>query len=150
MGLDTTHGCWHGAYSAFHRWRTEIAKLAGIPIALMEGFYDPQKHQFALDKLGTAGDFDRCVIEQLLDAAPILWESLKPSPLHILLNHSDCDGEIAWEACDSIANELTYLLPLLPKGGGGSGHIGDWREKTQQFIDGLRAAHAAKENVEFH
>lgn len=21
MGLDTTHGAWHGAYSAFYRWR---------------------------------------------------------------------------------------------------------------------------------
>lgn len=40
MGLDTSHNCWHGAYSAFMRWRQEIAKAAGIPLMLMEGFYE--------------------------------------------------------------------------------------------------------------
>jgi hypothetical protein len=40
MGLDTTHNCWHGAYSAFMRWRQEIAKAAGLPpLDLMEGFF---------------------------------------------------------------------------------------------------------------
>lgn len=23
MGLDTSHDCWHGAYSAFTRWRQQ-------------------------------------------------------------------------------------------------------------------------------
>ena len=30
MGLDTTHDCWHGAYSAFMRWRQKIAEVAGF------------------------------------------------------------------------------------------------------------------------
>lgn len=30
MGLDITHGCWHGAYGAFARWRTKIAEAAGF------------------------------------------------------------------------------------------------------------------------
>ena len=31
---------WYGAYSAFHRWRSEIAKLSGVPsLELMEGFF---------------------------------------------------------------------------------------------------------------
>jgi len=42
MGLDTTHGCWHGAYSAFHRWRAGLANAAGIPLDLMEGYYDDE------------------------------------------------------------------------------------------------------------
>lgn len=45
MGLDTTHGCWHGAYSAFHRWRVEVAKAAGIPLELMEGHWGYSPYQ---------------------------------------------------------------------------------------------------------
>ena len=32
MGLDTTHGCWHGAYSAFQRWRHKLAEVAGYDV----------------------------------------------------------------------------------------------------------------------
>jgi len=31
MGLDTSHDAWHGAYSAFMRWRTEIARCIDVP-----------------------------------------------------------------------------------------------------------------------
>ena len=30
MGLDTSHDCWNGAYSAFHRWRIKITPAAFI------------------------------------------------------------------------------------------------------------------------
>jgi hypothetical protein len=40
MGLDVSHECWTGAYSAFHIWRCKIAELKGLPpLELMEGFY---------------------------------------------------------------------------------------------------------------
>ena len=123
MGLDTTHGCWHGAYSAFHRWRVEIARVAGINLDLMEGF----------TRDGQQG---------------IKWESLKPDVLHVLLNHSDCDGHINWRYTKKLADRLTELLPLLE--GDGGGHIGPYREKTQEFINGLFVAHEAHERVEFH
>jgi hypothetical protein len=80
---------------------------------------------------------------------PIQWKCLKPSPLHALLNHSDCDGDIPASKCASIADALEALLPALPEGSGG-GHIGVWREKTQLFIAGLRLAAKKGENVEFH
>jgi hypothetical protein len=128
VGLDTSHGCWHGAYSAFNKWRTELFRVAGYPpLELMEGF-----------TYGTSSKFP-----------PIKWECLKPDPLHILINHSDCDGEIEWKDADAIAGRLEELLPLLPDEDAG-GHIGYWREKTQDFIDGLRLAHEKQENVEFH
>ena len=119
MGLDTTHDCWHGGYSSFDRWREKLASLAGINLRSMEGF-----------------------------GGEVKWESLKPDALHILLNHSDCDGDIEWKDCGPLADRLAELLPLLPDESAG-GHIGNWREKTQQFIDGLRDAFGAKENVEF-
>lgn len=133
MGLDTTHDCWHGAYSAFGRWREKIAEVAGLPpLGLMEGFYTR-----LADGIGKA-----------YPTLPIKWEWLKPDPLHILLNHSDCDGEIDWRDCPSIADRLEELLPLLPEGN--LAHIENWRNRTTAFIKGLREAYNKRENVEFH
>lgn len=148
MGLDTTHGCWHGAYSAFMRWREELAHVAGLPpLELMEGFFergsyrDPfRDHAERWKDLGGADRFYRSL--------PIRWDSLRPSALHELLFHSDCEGEIPAERCAPIADALEELLPRLPAGEAG-GHIGNWRDKTQTFIDGLRKAAAAGEKVEF-
>jgi hypothetical protein len=156
MGLDTTHDAWHGAYSAFMRWREKIAEVAGLPpLRLMEGFYAPldgnetgMPPTFYLNHDATplVRDSIRALERSGL---PIKWECLKPSPLHELLFHSDCDGEIPTASCGPIADELERLLPQLPAGEGG-GHIGVWREKTQTFIDGLRRAAAANESLGFH
>ena len=154
MGLDTTHGCWHGAYSAFMAWREKLAEVAGLPpLQLMEGFYYPDEtgtlqtvrrllKAGALDWLGES-------IERLEQSLPIRWDRLKPDVLHELLSHSDCDGELAPELCGLLADRLEELLPLLPDEDSG-GHIGNWRVKTQTFIDGLRDAAAANEPVGFH
>ena len=45
MGLDTTHGCWHGTYSAFNRWRNKIAEM----------------HQADLNRLATIEELVRCL-----------------------------------------------------------------------------------------
>ena len=147
MGLDTSHDCWHGAYSAFMRWRQKLCAVAGLPpLQLMDGFFKRGNYEDPFTKLvdsnpeGTAETFYQCL--------PIKWDALKPSPLHKLLNHSDCDGEIASEDCGPIADCLEALLPLLE--GDGGGHIGGYRLKTQQFIDGLRRAAEAGEPVIFH
>ena len=147
MGLDVSHDCWHGAYSAFMRWRTKLAEVAGLPpLNLMEGFYtEAEPGSFVAcfsQRDRESGDF-------MYPGLPIRWDCLKPDPLHALLHHSDCDGEIAAEVCLVIAERLMQLLPLLPDEEA-PGHIGNWRAKTQAFIDGLRAAHAAGEPVNFH
>ena len=147
MGLDTSHNAWHGAYSAFMRWRTEIARVAGVPLELMEGFFGASTNQMVL--AGYAGENAKPLIELVGRNCPIKWESLKPDPLHVLLSHSDCEGEIGAPDCSRIADRLEELLPQLPSGEGG-GHIGNWRDKTQQFIDGCRAAAAAGEPLNFH
>lgn len=155
MGLDTTHNCWHGAYSAFMRWREEIAHAAGLPpLRLMEGFYKPDdpindplwlsQHEMARGRRD-----ENPVFFGIKDKLPINWECLKPSPLHTLLHHSDCDGEIEWQDCGKIADALEHLLPKLPKEDD-CGHIGNWDVTTKRFITGLRDAHKAKENVQFH
>lgn len=135
MGLDCSHSAWHGAYTAFHRWRKALAQAAELPpIDLMEGFYGHGGRTF-----------------EGVEGLPILWSALKPDPLHLLLHHSDCDGEIAPEDCGPIADSLERLLPKL--GDDGEGHIahrGGMRAVTEQFIRGLRAAAAAGEPLDFH
>lgn len=156
MGLDTTHGAWHGAYSAFNTWRTEIAKCLGIPLQLMEGFY-PRKddndfmHPLSLVifsvQNSTLGAKEQ--LERVTNNFPLLWDAFKPNPIHELLYHSDCDGEIEWEKCKPIAEALKELLPDMPSKDFG-GHIGNFKDKTKTFIDGLLLAHSKKENLEFH
>ncbi len=158
MGLDTSHDCWHGAYSAFHRWRCEIARAAGLPpLELMEGFYCrllaegewPNGGVPTLWPGPAKGDHRVWPLARIDKLLPISWACLKPSPLHILLNHSDCEGEIAAADCTPIADALEALLANLPDEEGG-GHIGNWRDTTKRFITGLRLAAQKNENVEFH
>lgn len=121
MGLDTSHNCWHGPYSAFMRFRREIARTIGVHLDAMQGFSG--------------------------NAPCVLWSALKPDPLHVLLNHSDCDGTIEHQDCKPIADRLYEIMPLLPEGTDGAGY--NWREQAKQFADGLMAAHASGESVEF-
>jgi hypothetical protein len=141
------------------RWRCEIAKAAGLPpLQFMEGFYNwtDITHDEATAAVNALGfDKDNEWARDLLSAfyycggnLPIKWDCLKPSPLHALLNHSDCDGDIPARLCAGIADELEAVMSKLPEGEGG-GHIGDWREKTQAFIDGLRRAGENGEPVRF-
>ena len=129
MGLDTTHNAWHGGYSAFMQWRTKIAQIAGYPpLRQMQGFG------------GYMGE-----PEGIID-----WDSMTNKPLNYLLSHSDCDGHIPPVMCGKIADELEKLLPLLKSEPDQMGHIGNWVDKTKQFIEGLRLANTEKENLEFH
>jgi len=134
MGLDTSHECWHGAYSAFTRWRHQLARVAGYQIAKLE---------------------DQLIETVLFDWGHIVnknyygeWDAVPSDPLIILIAHSDCEGVIHPQHAALLADRLEELLPLLD--GDGGGHIGNYREKTEQFIKGLRAAVALGEDVEFH
>lgn len=156
MGLDISHDTWHGAYSAFMRWREKIAELVGVPLRLMEGFYsapggdswEKLMNGKDIDGFGAAWPFNS-YYREVSKGLPIKWEWLKPDPLHVLLVHSDCDGEISPEDAAKIADRLESLLPVLPSGEA-MGHIGNWKDKTAQFIEGCRRAAAAGEPLDFH
>jgi hypothetical protein len=151
MGLDISHDAWHGAYSAFDRWRTTLAEIVGIPLNLMEGHHGYIKTLTDAINVIDVKPMDTVYRDIILDYAkliPISWDILKPDVLHVLIHHSDCDGIIEVEHLESLAKRLEELLPLLPEGNGG-GHIGDWREKTQKFIDGCRLAASLNEPLEF-
>jgi hypothetical protein len=154
MGLDTTHNCWHGGYGAFNVWRRAIAEVAGIPLDLMEGFYEPPNEtamEWAAPRDGgpMCGSYYGTTLHAWIGKStrylPISWGVMRPDPLIVLLDHSDCDGDIAAFDCAPLAKRLEELLPQIPDGG-----VWNWPRLTQQFIDGLWAAAAAGEVVEFH
>lgn len=127
MGLDCSHGAWHGAYSAFMTWRTYICDVAGLGNLLdYEGYK------------GFGGT----------DPNGIEISSIKDEGLRILIDHSDCDGEFTPEECKLVADSLSLLIPKIS--GDLGGHIGDVRQKTQQFIDGCLLAHSLNENLIFN
>lgn len=117
----------------------------------MEGFFQTAEDGLGGGTLyfGQLTDLWQEKVKLLEERLPIRWDCLKDRPLHILLYHSDCDGEIAQEDCGPIADDLESLLPLLPDEEA-AGHIGHWRTKTQAFIDGLRKAAAAGQPLEFY
>lgn len=121
MVLDTTHDCWHGPYSQFMRWRCWL-------------------HLFI------SGDPKGATREALESA----WQSGvyadQSVPINVLMNHSDCEGEIPAEMCAPIADALEKLLDRMPE----RGIYDEMRPATCRFISGLRAAAAAGEVVEFH
>jgi hypothetical protein len=135
MGLDTSHDCWHGSYGSFARWRTELARAAGYPI----------RGDFGFDRPDYELPWDMFELKNYQGE----WDSPPgDDPLLYLLVHSDCDGVIHSEEGRQIADRLEQLLPLMDESRS-SGHIPSMRNKTQAFIDGLREAVNAKEDVEF-
>jgi hypothetical protein len=143
MGLDTSHDCWHGAYSAFQRWRDTLAVAAGYKIReataeeLAEGCYFP------------AVDIDWSQFEPQHYEGE--WGTFVPGddPLLFLIVHSDYSGVIHPAQGIHIARRLEQLLPLLDDTEA-IGHIRpSMRAKTRQFIKGLRSAADAGEDVIF-
>lgn len=127
MGLDVSHGAFNGTYSGFACWRRWLAKKIGMPpLDMMEGFGGEEQ---------------------------IRWDILKPHPLHEVLSHSDCDGDIPWGRCLAIAEKLTEVLEQVAKEDAQAPFASrgnDMKEITNQFRDGCLAAYNAQENLEFH
>jgi hypothetical protein len=135
MGLDVSHGCWSGAYSAFSRWRNELAVAAGYKVARhANGHVTATLPWDQFTEANLQGEWDYMPGDD-----PLIW----------LLAHSDCDGVIHPEQGELLAGRLEQLLPKLDATET-VGHI--WphmRGVTEQFIAGLREAAVAGEDVEF-
>lgn len=129
MGLDTSHDCWSGPYSAFQRWRNTLAVAAGYKLA--EGEYGVKTVDLLWDMIEDKNYQGE-------------WDSPPgDDPLLYLLVHSDCDGVIHPEHGVHIAARLEQLLPKLDGDEWATG-------RTRQFIDGLKAAAKAGEDVGFY
>lgn len=130
MGLNCTHGCWDGSYSSFMKFRIELASFIGIPLLLMEGFYSPEEHPE--------------LNEDVKSNLPLEWGSFKPDVLHVLLHHSDCDGEIPWYVCQMLADRMKEIK-IASRWGDGV-----FISRLDAFITGLELAAKEKEDVGFH
>lgn len=82
MGLDTTHNCFHGAYSSFNRFRYSLAAQIGVDLDEYNGY----------SKSGTKNleDIDHGIMP--------------------LLNHSDCEGRLKVSESRKIVEGLNAIL----------------------------------------
>ncbi|MEX7474248.1 hypothetical protein AB4Z39_31630 [Mycobacterium adipatum] len=140
MGLDVSHDCWSGAYSGFNRWRDELARVAGYEFATVKE--RPSGAQIFVD-------WGHVEYDWMFGEWPFIPCRIDgtPDPLLLIVLHADTEGRLKHEHLVPIADRLTELLPLLE--GDGGGHVGGYREATQQFINGLRLADMRKEDVVF-
>src|SRR5215831_1783016 len=100
MGLDTTHDCWQGAYSAFSRWRDHVAEAAGYEVIEV---VEEDGYRYRAPNLPWDDFPDERYMGEGWAKQPI------EDPLYYLLVHSDCDGVIHPEEGRHIAARLEQL-----------------------------------------
>jgi len=110
MGVHASHPgpCTYlGAFSKFHRLRTTLARNAGIPIGLMEGYYD-KEHLNTL--LGALPWGTKSFVERMHQDAPLKWAPWSADALCGLLRASDAGGTIEGaELQRSVAARVEFL-----------------------------------------
>ncbi len=84
MGLDFSHGDAHWAYSGFNRFRNRLGAAINIKF----------------------NNMDECGGDQE-------WSEIE-DPITLLLNHSDCDGELSPEECLKIIPRLLEIIAPWP------------------------------------
>lgn len=86
MGLDFRGSNAQWSYGGFMSFRIKLAEQIGIDLRRMEGFTD---HGIA-------------------------WSSFPKDPIHLLLNHSDCEGHLTAKQCARVAPRLRELVAEWP------------------------------------
>lgn len=118
MGLDTSHDCWHGPYSMFMEWREKLHRyVAPNPDNTLQEAWQRKDYN---DPDG--------------------------NPIHFLMVHSDCDGDIPADKCIPMADALQKILDVMPE----RAMYDCSRSATERFIKGLRLAASKGESVDFH
>jgi hypothetical protein len=140
MGLDTTHGCWHGGYGSFSVFREALARAAEWPA-------DGPDEGFEASG-GSRINWSALPDGWLMGEG---WESVPEDPLIILQAHSDCDGILPVFALVPLADRLEELRPKVHDAAlaWAPAWADELPERVDQFVRGLRAAAAAGEPVEF-
>lgn len=133
MGLDTSHGCWHGPYSQFMHWRVWL-------------HYFVMREREAHDPKAAQVSYKGATREGYIEALNAGMYDDQSVPINVLMNHSDCDGEILTEDCDPLADALEKIMEryMPPRG-----TYDEMRPPTERFIKGLRLAATRGEIVTF-
>jgi hypothetical protein len=151
MGLDTSHNCWHGAYSSFAHWRNDIGRVIGWAKRTEAGqttdYVIPEdrvpKQAAPADETVTEdGETYTIKWSEGYDNSVWLghWDKDPEDVIDVLMLHSDCEGIIPHRFCGPLAARLNDLLPDMD----------EWTERTNQFINGLLLADDLGEDVDFH
>lgn len=119
MALDTTHDCFHGAYSTFNRFRYSLAEQIGINLDDYHG-YSGENPTKQLDEIE---------------------HDLMP-----LFNHSDCDGRLTIKECKRIVSGLNDVLENFDES---KDFDFDFKSRIIQFRDGCISAIEKKQMVKF-
>ncbi len=123
MGIDFSHTTAQWSYIGFGDFRRALALFEGFELDDMEGF---------------GGDRDWSTVDT--DLAP-------------LLNHSDCDGELAPEECRRVAPRLRVVIDELWPAERAVWEIDPGahfnRHAGLALADGMDAAAAADEHLQF-
>ena len=126
MGVNFTHCDAGWSYSGFHRFRQRLAEAVGInDLDDMAGFrplfYDQQNPT---------------------EHPNLSWQPYEDDPIRILLNHSDCDGELTPDECRAVWPRLREMVKDWPEG--------DYdRIKALELSDGMLLAATLDEPLEF-
>lgn len=117
MGLNISNDCWNSSYSSFGDFRATLASLAGIYLDEMVGFGGTKK-----------------------------FPSKKKEPLVVLLDHSDCDGDIKHKDLLPLLNRMQAVLKENPKL-----YLNNpqFNVRMLNFIAGLKVAIENNENLYF-
>ncbi len=127
MYLHLTHNCFAGKYAEFSRWKVALAIAAGYPLPkFASGFPSYLIPWETLPEGIELGNWGRWAPEE---------------PLIMLFVHEYNRGHIKPREARQLIPRLEELLPNMEDKD---------RETTEQFIDGLKAAVALNERVEFH
>lgn len=152
MGLDTSHNCWHGAYSGFASWRldvahtigwgTEATALGSATYAIPEGRV-PEQDPPADEEYTVDGETHTVEWSKAYDNGVWLgqWDNDPEDVIDVLMIHSDCEGIIPHRFCQPLAERLAEI----------AGDQNGWeRDATVRFINGLLIAHGRGDDVDFH
>ncbi|MCG7607129.1 hypothetical protein [Mycobacterium sp. CnD-18-1] len=148
MGLNTTHGCWDGAYGGFAYFRELVGKAAGLPHRdsryggqMLDIDWETVTHRQIM------GHWDRKA--PTVESTGI-YDPPITDPVLYLLVHSDCEGKLRRGYLPALKARLEELEPaydrLVARQQQGA-YLGG---RLRLFIDGLADAIEAGEHVEFH
>jgi hypothetical protein len=151
MGLDTSHECWHGAYSSFGRWRGWIAEQLGWEFDTgPDGNERDYLYVIPIERIPTRRNNVLPIFAGLMDIMydgnPYMGDWYEPPEdiIDVLMVHSDCDGRIPARFCRPLAERLSLIVQDAELSIGD-----DWRPRTNQFIEGLIRAANRNEDVLF-
>lgn len=137
MGLDTSHNCWHGPYSAFKRFREDVAAAAKEHYG-----YEPDYDTHPFRAFMGWWDFPH---EYHRDDGHHEFSHI----LDVFFIHSDCDGWIFPQHGGQLADALSELVGYMDAGEPAYRMLTP-REALRVFIEGLRDAADNWEVVSFH